>query len=199
MAGSTHRIANILRSSAITSLLCCVSAGTTYAEDLHAPRPHVHAVPFGAGAYGWFPYHASTAHEGVLRGRGAWITSRSQAELLHYEALRSREAAIEHALDNSVRRLETRQTRQLMGLQHRETLRRMEQARRTQSAAEPSHAEPLDSVAQAERHAESKLNLAKQLLAQGRPDAAQRWFHEIVTTYPETAAAKDAQLLLAEK
>ena len=173
-----------------------LSGGATQAQD----HDHVHFVPrtYGSGYYGWSPY-STTWQEGLLHGYSDLLRASGQHEILHNEALRSREAAIEHALENSVRRLEVRQTRQLMGLQHRETQRRLERERRAASITNAQDAEPVDEAAEAERRATNKLQLARNLLDAGRQGAAKKFLEDILRDFSETGAAEEAGRLLAER
>lgn len=184
---------------ALTGAVLLTGRITCAGDHVHgALGNHAHAV-YGArahGSFGWHPFQGTTWQASVLHGCSDLLRSAGQRELLHYEALRSREAAVEHALENSVRRLEVRQQRQLMGLQHRETQRRAERARRAASPA-TTESEPVDEAADAERRAANKLHLARGLLAAGRHTAADRYLEDIIHDFAGTAAAKEAGLLLA--
>jgi hypothetical protein len=153
--------------------------------------------PLVAAGYDGYPYHSSTLQEGLLRGHADVLRSSGQRDLLHHEALRSREAAIEHRLNNAVLRLDVRQRRELMGLQHRETIRRLRGNRRRPRATEPRDPDRLDPAVSAEKRAAHRLHLADCLMKQGRRAAARRWFQDIVESYEGTAAARDATLRLA--
>ena len=203
MIGSFTGIAtSFARTSAIAAAAMLLSSSLASAQDTQMlPRPEFHFGPYsyGPGYHGWAPYRSSTLQEGLLHGYSDYLRSLGQGELFHYEALRSREAAVEHALDNSIRRLNTRQARQLMGLQHRETLRRMERDRRTSAASQRVVTESVDSVAEAERRAANKLHLSRSLLDEGCTAKGRTWLREIVEEFPDTAAAAEAQQLLARR
>ena len=188
---------SLRRTSAIAvAATILLSGGFAQADD--DDHGHVHTAPHShaAGYYGWSS-HAATARSGLMHGYADILRSAGQRELLHYEAMRSREAAIEHELDNSVRRLEARQARQMMGLQRRETQRRMDRERRNTTSMETADAETVDEVADAERRAANKLHLARGLLNAGQTAAAERYFRTIIEDFAGTAAAQEAELLLA--
>jgi quinol monooxygenase YgiN len=130
----------------------------------------------------------------MLRGHADLLRSSGQRELLHYEALRSREAAVEHHLKNAESRLETRQRRELLGLQHRETLRRLKIRRSPSRVQNPG---VVVAAEEFEDRAAHRLHLANCLLEQGKIASAKKWLEDIVRDYPGTAAADYAKLLLA--
>jgi hypothetical protein len=57
---------------------------------------------------------------------------------------------------------------------------------------------PSDPVADAERQAASKLKLAKLLLEEGKPEDAREYLEQILSRWPQTAAAAEAKKLLAD-
>lgn len=188
--------ANLPKTSVIALLAAALLAtsGVARAQD---QRHHSQYTAYTPTYYGWSPNAGTTWQESLLHGYSDLLRAAGQRELLHYEALRSREAAVEHALENSVRRLEVRQTRQMMGLQHRETLRRMERERRAAVHVEITQTEPVDEAAEAEHRAANKLYLARELLEAGVRNAAERYLEDIVRDYAGTTAAGEAEQLLA--
>lgn len=208
-ASFTSTTTSIRRISAVAVAAILLSGGLAHAQGRQTlPRPNLSMGSCSTGpGYSGSSYHSSTAQEGRLRGYGPLLygyadlmRSRGQRDLLHSEARRSRAAAYEHELYNRVLELEVRQTRQIMGWQHRETMERLREERHASAPrARRIVSEPVDTAADAERRASNKLKLACNLQDEGRTATAREWFREIVEDYAGTTAAWEAEQLLAQR
>ncbi|MFO1094227.1 MAG: hypothetical protein U0992_13095 [Planctomycetaceae bacterium] len=200
------RISTSLVSGLLAALVTTGMTSESRAQNPYGQTALPRVAVFGgeAGYYG-FGGHASTFQEGVLRGEADLLRAQGEASLNSAEALRSYEAAVDHALDNRVKTLAVRQKRQLMARMHQAELQRIElsqkaeaRAARLQSVAETEAAlSPADKAEKRERLAAGKLDLARKLQQSGRGQQAQKWFDEIVRDYPETAAAREVSLSVA--
>ena len=160
-----------------------------------------HVTPaFGVGFYPYYGHgYSSSLPEGILRGRADVVRALGEAAVLWAEAERKHQDAVRLALENRVRRLQTRQERERMGRTHRievQELRRAlvasRRAARTGSSALPVKT----ALADPDTRAANKLDLGRSLLERGREPSARRWLKSVIAEYPESGAAVEASELL---
>lgn len=194
---------HVLAASMVLGFASIAAAGEPYSHSVKSPLPrltvsgHVDGYCYGG--------HAATLQESVLRGHADVVRAHGENALNTAEALRSIEAAREHALENKVKRLAVRQQREMMARAHQAEVERLELARRMEvrSAALQAKAEaeaamtPAEKAEKRERLAAGKLDLARRLAEQGHAEKAQEFMDEIARDYPGTAAAREVSLLIA--
>jgi len=201
---STSVATGVLAVAAVVSLASRASAGEPYSTAVQTPLPRVSVSGGGDSDYGHFG-GAATFQESVLRGEAEVLRARGEQALNTAEALRSLEAAEDHALDNKVKRLSVRQQRELMARNHKAQVQRLKLAQRAEVRSarlqEQSEAEaalsPTEKVERLERLAAGKLSLARKLAEQGKADTAREWMEQIVQEFPGTSAAREISLMIA--
>ena len=183
------------------------SIATAGEPGIPLPRPTFAAgytAPY-AGGYGYLRTGAaaSTAHESFLRGRADVIRATGEYKLLVAEALRSYEEARSRRLDNDVKELATRQERRRMWYAEQQVRHDQLQSRREMTMAlnraareAKMHVVPTEQLT--ESRAQSKLQLAKNLLNNGRYESGINGLVEITQQFAHTAAAQEAAGILTE-